>query len=66
VDIYDFAMDHVASIREFESEPLGETYDRNTKWDGRNFAGNIVASGVYFFRINVEGNVTWGKLVVIN
>lgn len=66
IDIYDFAMDHVATVREYESDPVDETFDRNSKWDGRNVAGNVVASGVYFFRINVEGNITWGKLVVIN
>jgi hypothetical protein len=66
IDIYDFAIDHVASIREYESEPAGDTNDRSTKWDGRNDAGVTVATGVYFFRINVEGKITWGKLVVIN
>jgi hypothetical protein len=66
IDIYDFAIDHVASIREYESEPADGTNDRSTKWDGKNDAGNTVASGVYFFRINVEGKITWGKLVVIN
>ena len=63
---YDFAIDHVASIREYESEPIGDTNDRSAKWDGKNDAGVTVASGVYFFRVNVEGNITWGKLVVIN
>lgn len=66
IDIYDFAMDHVASIREYESNPDNETYDRSAKWDGKNNAGIAVASGVYFFRLNVEGRISWGKLVVIN
>ncbi len=66
IDIYDFAMDQVASIREFESYPVDDTFDRNAKWDGKSFAGRIVASGIYFFRINVEGEITWGKLIVIN
>jgi hypothetical protein len=66
IDIYDFAIDHVASIREYESAPVGDTNDRSAKWNGKNDAGVTVASGVYFFRVNVEGKVTWGKLVVIN
>lgn len=66
IDIYDFAIDHVASIREFESAPIGDTNDRSAKWDGKNDAGITVASGVYFFRVNVEGKISWGKLVVIN
>jgi hypothetical protein len=66
IDIYDFALDHVATIREYETDPIAETYDRNAKWDGKNNAGVPVASGVYFFRANIVGNVTWGKLVLIN
>jgi len=66
IDIYDFAMDHVASIHEVESDPVDDTFDRNAKWDGKNFSGRVVASGVYFFRINVESKITWGKLIVIN
>ena len=66
IDIYDFAMDHVATIREIESAPVDETYDRSAKWDGKNEVGIPVASGIYFFRLRVEGRVTWGKLVVIN
>lgn len=66
VDIYDFAIDHVATVREYESSPIDGTNDRNAKWDGTNDAGFTVATGVYFFRINVEGKITWGKLVVIN
>jgi hypothetical protein len=66
IDIYDFAIDHVVSIREYESAPVGDTNDRSAKWDGKNNVGVIVASGVYFFRVNVEGKISWGKLVVIN
>jgi len=66
IDIYDFAIDHVASIREYESAPADGSNDRSAKWDGTNDAGVQVASGVYFFRVNVEGKITWGKLVVIN
>jgi len=57
IKIYDFAMNPVATI------PVG---DLKPKWDGRNSAGDGVASGVYFYRAKVNGKVTWGKLVVIN
>ena len=66
IDIYDFSMDRVATIQEYEWDPIGNTNDRSAKWDGRNDAGDIVASGVYFFRANIEGKITWGKLVIIN
>lgn len=57
IKIYDFAMDEVAIINSEELKP---------KWDGKNSAGDVVASGVYFFRAKVGGKVTWGKIVVIN
>lgn len=66
IDIYDFAMDKVIGFTEYESSPSGNSPDRSAKWDGRNNRGDVVASGVYFFRVKVEGNVTWGKLVIIN
>jgi len=57
IKIYDFAMDPVAEI------PVG---DLKPKWDGKNSRGDVVASGVYFFRAKVDGKVTWGKIVIIN
>ncbi len=66
IDIYNFAMEPVITIREYEPAPGGNTYDRSVKWDGRTAAGEPVASGVYFFRADVHGEVSWGKLVIIN
>ena len=66
IDIFDWGMDKVATVREFESDPTGNVNDRSAKWDGRNNQGDVVASGVYFFRTEIEGKVNWGKLVVIN
>ena len=57
IRIYDFAMDQVAEIPISNLKP---------KWDGTNFKGDVVASGVYFFRARVNGKVTWGKIVVVN
>ena len=57
IKIYDFAMDHVATVPMDDFKP---------KWDGTNVSGDNVASGVYFFRAKVGGKVTWGKIVVIN
>ncbi len=66
IDIYDFAMAKVISIHEYETKLTGSSPDRSAKWNGKNSDGKVVASGVYFFRVKVEGNVTWGKLVIIN
>ncbi|WP_456439111.1 hypothetical protein [Caldithrix abyssi] len=57
IRIYDFAMDLVAEIPPSNLKP---------KWDGKNQKGDVVASGVYFFRAKVNGQVTWGKIVVVN
>jgi len=66
IDIYNFAMEKVVSLRESESAPTQNTYDRSAYWDGRDSNGRMVDNGVYFFRAEVEGKVTWGKIVVIN
>jgi len=67
IDIYDFAMDKVAEIREFETAPTADdSKDRSAVWFGQTGSGRNVANGVYFFRAKIEGKVTWGKLVVIN
>jgi len=57
IRIYDFAMDLVKEIPQSNLKP---------KWDGTNLKGDVVASGVYFFRAKVNGKVTWGKIVVVN
>ncbi len=57
IRIYDFAMDLVKEIPQENLKP---------KWDGTNDHGDVVASGVYFFRAKINGKVTWGKIVVIN
>ena len=57
IKIYDFAMDPVAEI------PAGRL---KPKWDGRNSRGATVASGVYFYRAKLDGQVVWGKIVIIN
>jgi len=66
IDIYNFAMEHVVTIRDYESAPIDNTYDRSARWDGKTAEGRTVASGVYFFRADIQGEITWGKLVVIN
>jgi hypothetical protein len=35
-------------------------------WDGRNHKGDLVAVGVYYFKVKLgSGETRWGKLVVI-
>jgi hypothetical protein len=66
IDIYNFAMEKVISLQEYEASPQQNSFDRSATWDGRDNSGRMVDNGVYFFRAKVEGQITWGKIVVIN
>ena len=66
LDIFNFGMEKVYS----------ETYNLNSyygalKWDGRDMAGNHVANGVYFIRLNFSSSRNqspgdnWTKLIVV-
>ncbi len=57
IQIFDFSMDKVKTV------PIN---NYRPKWDGTNDAGETVASGIYFFRAEVDGKVSWGKIVIIN
>ncbi|HGY54433.1 MAG TPA: hypothetical protein ENK44_01900 [Caldithrix abyssi] len=57
IKIYDFSMEQVRVLPVTDYKP---------KWDGKNDAGETVATGVYHFRAEIKGQVTWGKIVVIN
>ena len=65
IKIYNFAMEHVVTIRETENN-FDAGADRSAKWDGKDKDGKTVATGVYFFRAKVGSKVSWGKVVVIN
>jgi hypothetical protein len=66
VVIYDFAMTEVVTVSGYCQITDKNISDRNIKWDGKNFNGITVASGVYFFKADINGKSSWGKLVVIN
>ncbi len=63
--IYDFAMEHVITVVQGKSRPAhGDFYEI---WDGRDSKGRRVDNGVYFYRIDLEGEGSfWGKLIVLN
>lgn len=66
IEIFDYAMDKVATIRDQKTISDPANGDRSSKWDGRSDAGNVVASGVYLFRVQTDSKTTWGKIVIIN
>ncbi|HHM02581.1 MAG TPA: hypothetical protein ENJ15_06170 [Caldithrix abyssi] len=66
IKIYNWAMEHVRTLNEDEGNWSDGSRDRSVEWDGRDIDGRIVDSGVYFFRADIGGKVTWGKVVVID
>ena len=63
--IYDFAMQRVATVVEGKERPVPGDYSE--VWDGRNEAGQVVANGVYFYRLDLEGEGSyWGKLIILD
>jgi hypothetical protein len=45
-----------------ENRPAGH---QSVKWNGRDNNGRSVSSGIYFYRLNADGNSATGKMVVI-
>jgi hypothetical protein len=69
LEVYDFAMNLVARPIDNVTYaagiyPNGSTQGRT--WDGRNGKGDVVAVGVYYFKVTLPGGDTrWGKLAVL-
>lgn len=64
IKIYDFAMDLVTTLIQGEPRGIG---DYNDAWDGKNDKGDMVANGVYFYSVELEGDGThWGKIMILN
>ncbi len=72
LEIYDFAMNLVS--RPIDNVyfaagiyPPGDPEDSERPyWDGRNGRGDVVAVGVYYFKVTSStGEVQWGKLAVM-
>jgi len=63
IKIYDFAMNLVITLVD---EKSAAGVDQDKEWDGRNDKGDMVANGVYFFKVEAPGGQTeWGKLVIL-
>lgn len=68
IEVYDFAMNLVKRVTnsEYRAGGPGVIYHSMDKWDGHNGKGEIVAAGIYYFKIEQSsGDVFWGKLAVI-
>ncbi|MDP3025077.1 MAG: FlgD immunoglobulin-like domain containing protein [candidate division Zixibacteria bacterium] len=64
IKIYDFEMKLVKTVLENAPRAGGVEYDQ--VWDGKNEKDEIVANGIYFFKIEGPGGQKeWGKIGVI-
>ncbi|MGQ9558889.1 MAG: hypothetical protein ACUVTG_00515 [Candidatus Oleimicrobiaceae bacterium] len=64
IRVYDFALDLVATVVEHKARPVGDFAEA---WNGRNDRGDMVANGVYFYRLDIEGEGSyWGKVMILN
>ena len=64
VKIYDFAMNLVKTVTEDKSRAGGSAYYET--WDGHNEAGDMVATGIYYFKISYStGEQRWGRLAIV-
>ncbi len=64
IDVYDFAMHRVRNVLSDSSTQFSGSQERT--WNGRNEQGYLVANGTYFIRIEVDSEVHWTKVMVIN
>jgi hypothetical protein len=65
VRVYDFGMNLVRTVVEGKDRSLPGDYAE--VWDGKNSIGEMVANGVYFYKITLTGEEPlWGKVMVVN
>jgi hypothetical protein len=63
IRVYDFAMDEVASVLDDQYRAAG---NQTAEWFGKRDDGRVVATGVYFYKVERAGASTvWGKVAVI-
>ncbi len=64
IKIFDFAMNPVRVL--IQNASRTGTDELFTAWDGRNDKGGIAANGVYFYRIEIDGeDEIWGKILLL-
>ena len=62
IDIFDFGMNHIRTI--FNNIKSGSLTQEDI-WDGLDNNSKLVANGVYFYRIRIDSEDIWGKILVL-
>ncbi|UCC44599.1 MAG: hypothetical protein JSU65_01330 [Candidatus Zixiibacteriota bacterium] len=69
IEVYDFAMNLVARPIDnvfYNADFYPNGVVQGQSWDGRNGRGDVVAVGIYYFKVIFgSGEMRWGKLAVI-
>jgi hypothetical protein len=64
IKIFDFGMNPVRTV--IQNAIRNSPEELFTIWDGKNNGGYQVANGVYFYRVEIDGDTpVWGKILVI-
>ncbi len=62
--IYDFGMNLVANV--IHDRMRSGPGEFSEVWNGKNDVGDIVANGVYFYKLDISGRgALWGKVMVV-
>ena len=64
ITVFDFAMHKVNEVLVNTQTQFSGAQERT--WNGRNEQGYLVANGTYFIRIEIESEMHWTKVMVIN
>ncbi|MFQ5629722.1 MAG: hypothetical protein ACE5I1_13235 [bacterium] len=65
IRVYDFAMQLVAEVVNDKFRPANGAYFE--VWNGRNRRNEIVANGVYFYSVRLDGDgIDWNKFIVMD
>ena len=64
ITIFDFAMHKVRTVLAGTNTQYSGPQERT--WNGRNEQGYLVANGTYFIQIEIEDELQWTKVMVIN
>ena len=64
IKLFDFGMNPVRTI--IQNATRTGANESFSIWDGKNDAGYVIANGVYFYRVEIDGDAPiWGKIILM-
>lgn len=65
IRIFDFAMDLITTVVKDKSRPANGDFAE--VWNGKTEDGKLLANGVYFYQLTLDGDGTyWGKIMILD